>query len=332
MRRRWLVIAVILTVAQGCDNVTWGGVDVRLQGPPPRDSLDAAVAEAESPEAPAPDFAPPSLPILLAGDRDGARATLAVVGELAGDGLTAFPSDEGATGELGLLAQGLLASGTEFVLFSEGVRVGRLVADSAYLDDSFCVARPAVSGTVELVPSAANASRLLAMPAPQAGHRPYGTHRSLAHNYDQRVASLRMAGEAIPAVGARWPASILDMRADIRAFQFEGAESPAIAATFVFRDQLEVGSAPDAAYSLFVIGEMGATDYETSYVWYRPVETDGKGAPRFFDHLDLNGDGEAEVVLEVLGQHSRWFASLSRRNGTWTTSFQDSCGQSNASR
>lgn len=331
MRRRWLVIAVIVTVAQGCDNVTWGGVDVRLQGPPSRDGLDVAAAPAAGPEDEVPTVPVPAVPILMAGERDGARATLTIVGEVGPGGLAEFSWDDPSSAEPGPVARALLAPGKEFVLFSEGVRVGRLVADAFGMDDSFCTPRPTVSGVVEIVPSAAGASRFLALPAAQATARPYGTYRSLDHDYDQRVASLRLAGEAIPVVGAPWPASVLETRADIQAFRLEGATAPAIAATFLYRDRLAVESAPDAAYSLFILGERGTGDYEASYTWYRPVDTAGKGAPRFFDHLDLDGDGVAEVILEVFGQDSRWFAGLARRNGTWTTAFQDSCGRSQPS-
>lgn len=331
MRRRWLVIAVILTVAQGCDNVTWGGIDVRLQGPPPRDSVNPAPPEivGVTQERPLPEL--PAGSILLAGTRNGTSATLTVVGEVQFDAVADFPTEQRIPGYRDYFSSELLAPGTEFILFSEGVRVGRLVAESTGVDERFCVARPTVTGTVELVPSANNATRFLALSAAQAKARTYERHRSLSHDYDQRVASLRLAGEVIPRVGAAWPTSVLEMRADIQAFQLQGADSPAIAASFVYQDRLQVGAAPDAAYSIFVIGEMGEGDYEASYVWYRPAGTEGKGAPRFFDHLDLNGDGESEVLLDVFGRDSRWFASLARRGGAWTTAFQDSCGQSNPS-
>ncbi len=331
MRRRWLTIAVILTAAQGCDNVTWGGIDVRLEGPPPRDSVNPAPAEIErvAQGTPLPEL--PSGPILLAGTRSGATATLTVVGEVQFDAVADFPTEEQIPGYRDHFSSELLAPGTEFILFSVGVRVGRLVAESTGVDERFCVARPTVTGTVELVPSAANATRFLALPAAQAGGRTYEPHRSLSHDYDQRLASTRLATETIPRVGAAWPPSVLEMRADMQAFQFQGADGPAIAASFLYRDRLQVEAATDAAYSIFVIGEMGSGGYEASYVWYRPAGSEGKGAPRFFDHLDFDGDGVAEVLLDVFGRDSRWFASLARRNGGWTTAFQDSCGQPNPS-
>ncbi len=100
MRRNYLAIAVILTVASGCDNVSWGGVDTRLK--PPRTKAELAV-EAPSPAAPLaeeedPLPEPPDGPILLAGTRSGSQATLTVVGEIQGDALGAFASDEDVPG------------------------------------------------------------------------------------------------------------------------------------------------------------------------------------------------------------------------------------------
>ena len=329
MRRRWLVIAVILTAAQGCDNVTWGGIDVRLQAPPPSDSADFASLDvrADPTEAAEDPQAPEVGPFLLAGERNGARATLTVVGTVSGDAVMGFPSDAEEPGYRDRFTRDMLAPGAEFVLFSEGVRVGRLVADATSLDTRYCVPRPSVSGTLELVPSASTATTFLAMPARHARPRPYDAYRALDHNYDQRVASLQMATAAIPQVGAAWPASVLNMRADMQVFQLPGSAAPTIAASFLNQDQLIAQAAPPAAYSIFLLGEMSGEEYRASYVWYRPVATQGKGAPRFYDHLDLDGNGADEVILEVFGPDSRWFVSLARRGGAWMTAFQEPCGQ-----
>ena len=43
---------------------------------------------------------------------------------------------------------------------------------------------------------------------------------------------------------------------------------------------------------------------------YRVHSRDGKGAARYFDHLDIDGDGSDEVVLEVMGERSMWLSTL----------------------
>ena len=52
----------------------------------------------------------------------------------------------------------------------------------------------------------------------------------------------------------------------------------------------------------------------------------GKGAARYFDHLDIDGDGSDEVVLEVMGERSMWLSTLSRRGGVWVEEYRDPCG------
>ena len=86
-----------------------------------------------------------------------------------------------------------------------------------------------------------------------------------------------------------------------------------------------VGEAGERAYALFGMGTREAGGYEGGFTWYRRAEN-GKGAPRYFDHLDWDGDGKSEVLLDVLGTGSRWFAGLSRRGDTWVRSFEDPCG------
>lgn len=330
MRRDFLAIAVILTAGTGCDNVTWGGMDVELRPPPPRAELAAEApglaAALEEEVEPLPEL--PEGPILLAGTRSGAQATLYVVGEVRDDEVVELPDEGTVPGFRDHFVSEMLTPGSDWVLFSQGVRVGRMTARDIGLDESFCVPRSTVTGTVELVPNASGATRLLALPAPVANTREYGSYRTHSHDYDQRVGSLSLATAQIPRYGATWPPDgVLSTRQDIQAFQFVGAPSEAIAATFVFRDQLGVAPAPAGAYSLFVIGRLQDEEYAPTFTWYRSVDSDGKGAPRFFDHLDWDGDGTEEVLLDVFGAESRWFATLAQRGGSWVRTFQDSCGQ-----
>jgi len=334
MRRKLLAIAVILTVVSGCDNVTWGGADLRLN--PPRTKAElagqaplptAASVEEEEPLRDLPDG-----PILLAGSRSGTQATLTVVGEVQVDALGAFASDDDIPGFRDRFTSEFLALGSEWVLFSQGVRVGRLTATETGIAEDFCVPRPTISGTVELVPNAADAQRFLALPASVAADRTYDPYQVHRHDYDQRVGSLSLATAVIPRVNAAWPPEgVLSARADIQAFQMVGAPTEAIAATFLFRDQLGVSDASPDAYSLFLMGRPSGDAYEPVYVWHRPVGTEGKGAPRYFDHLDWDGDGNEEVLLDVFGSERRWFAALAERSGSWVRTSEDSCLQSAAS-
>jgi hypothetical protein len=321
MRLHLLTIALILTGTSGCDNVKFGGMDMELRPPPSVETTDPSEPDTVQEAGPS----NPAGPILLAGLRDGPRANLVVVGEVHDDALHVFP-DPGFPEDQDRLAE-LVAPGAEWIVFSEGVRVGRMFVDSSDEVAGFCGPRVGVGGVVELVPSAAVAERLLALPAGFAADRPYGDYRTVAHDYDQRVATLTIAGAAMTRLGAtRPPLGLLDARRHIQAFRPTGAQGASIAATFVVQDRLEIAAPGQGAYALFVMGEDGGSGYEESYVWHRDVAADGKGAPRYFDHLDLNQDGSDEIVMDVFGSERRWFATLGRRDGAWVRTFQDSCG------
>lgn len=323
MGRRWLFVAVILTVASGCDNVSWGGVDMRLVAPPPPVApLIPTQAQLEE-ELGLPPL--PEGPILLAGTRDGDQAAFTVVGEVRGDAVAPLVTDAEAPGFMDHFTRNQLSPGTELILFAEGVRVGRMTVAESRMDDRFCSPRPTVTGTVEMVPGASGATRLLALRGDPTA-RPFGTYRVLSHDYDQRVASLALGTEGIRLAGVPFPSSLVDSRVDIQVFRLPEEGRASIAATFMDQDRLAVAPPREGAWALFVVGMQQGNTFQSGYLGFRPADAQGKGAPRFFSHLDLNGDGSSELVLEVFGRDTRWFTTLSRRVGTWVQTFQDPCG------
>jgi hypothetical protein len=255
---------------------------------------------------------------------------LAVVGEIHGDSLSPFPNP--VYPEDGERLAELVAVGSEWILFAEGVRVGRLTADETATSDRFCTPRASVSGVVELVPEASAAERLLALPAGRAAQRGYDEYRALARDYDQGVATLTIAQDVMARVGAPLPVGgVLAARQDIRAAQLTGVAGQVVVATFMSRDQLAVAAPGAGAYAVFVLGIPGPAGYREGYSWYRAVDTEGKGAPRYFSHLDWDGDGDSEILLDVFGSNRRWYAGLSLRQGEWVRSFQDACGSGSSS-
>jgi len=73
------------------------------------------------------------------------------------------------------------------------------------------------------------------------------------------------------------------------------------------------------------MGTRGDAGYQSVFTWYQRAEN-GKAAPRYFSHLDWDGNGSSEILLEVFGAQSRWYVGLAQRNGTWVRTFQDPCG------
>ena len=119
---------------------------------------------------------------------------------------------------------------------------------------------------------------------------------------------------------------MLDARDHIQAFQLRNAPGQSVAATFVVNDELAVTPPSAGGYALFVIGHQQGGEYGEAYTWYRSADEEGKGIPRYFDHLDWNNDGTDEILLDVLGERQQWFAGLSYREGAWLRTFQDACG------
>ena len=319
---RWLFVVGIVIVASGCDNVSWGGVELSLEGP----AADTTISQPDTAGLQAPPDPAVSLgPLLYAGTRTGNRAQVVPVAEITEQGLQPLPGGPEGMEVNDQILQGRLRPGAELILFHQGARVGALVLDQGEIvTDTYCQARPQGTGQLLLSPDAADAERFLALESPR-GH-PFGPYQELNSTYDQRVASLNLGAEAVPLVGATWPPSLLEIRQDLQILDLAGGAAPAVLATFVYRDQLRIGPAPEDAYALLILGEPRGADFELAYTWYRPVGAEGKGVPRYFSRMDWDGDGQEEILLEVLGADTHWFAAVDRGPERWLTIFQDPCG------
>jgi len=304
--------------------VSWGGFDLSLQGP----SSDTAGAPADTAGTPSsPDPAASLGQILYAGSRDGNTGSVVPVAEITDGGLQPLPAGEEGADLYRRILQGRLRLGGELVLFHEGARVGTLAVEAVdTVADLYCEPHLRATGHVLLLPEASSADRFLALEPGRGASYPFGTYEDLSSVYDQRVASLNLGAEAVPLVGADWPPSLLDIRQDLQILDLPGGEAPAVIATFVYQDQLRVGPAPDQAYSLMILGEPRGPRFDLTYTLYRPVSTQGKGAPRYFSRMDWDRDGQDEILLEVLGASSRWFAALDRGPEVWALAYQDPCG------
>jgi len=321
----WLLIVGIVTAAFGCDNVSWGGIDIRLEGPP-GDTLAAAPGEAGS-QSPAGPQRIEYGPLLYAVSREGDSAVVVPVAELVNGSLRPLPQGEDATRLAAQILDERLPPGRELILFHQGVRTGTLiVSDPLENTADYCSIRAQALGRLELIPSASEARRFLALEGPLGQEWPYGLFQTQTVERSHRNAAQNLAGEALNQLRAQWPGGLQDIRHDLQVFQLPSGQAPSVVATFLFQDLMGIGPAPGEAYSLLIIGEPRGNRFERTFTWYRKVEEEGKGAPRLFSKMDWDGDGEEELLLEVFGEHSRWWAALDKENGNWTLAFQDPCG------
>ena len=328
LAHRALASLVILALTAGCDNVEWGGASFVLQPPPPAtvgadpDVPDDSLAtESEVPPPPL-----PTGPVLYAGTRSGTTVSLLPLFEFRGDSILPLSVEADEPGFDAYFASRRMAPGTEFTLFADGVRVGSLVADTVASVEGWCVPRTAAVGVPELIPAAAGATRFLAL---ARGSEPGTSHAEGAfpgEDQTHRQASRILAQTAIMQRNALWPDDLDDARADLAVTRSGPGSDAAVAATFMFRDRLAVEDPrTPVAYSLFVMGTPRETRYGLDYVWYRRVGDDGKGAPRFFQQFDWDGDGRSEVLLEVLGTNSRWPVVLEATDGEWSATYEAGC-------
>ena len=318
---------VIICTLSACDNVDFGGFRLELVPPPETAADTAAAALAEGAAEVAPEIVLPEGPILYLGTRSGARVSVRPVAEIAPDGLRAIDPDR-TPGFGEAFAARELAPGTPLTLFAEGVRAGEMRVDEASGDvaDGFCRATPLASGSAAFVPGAGNATRFLAVDRSTVDDLGYGPYQAVEDSYEQRVSGLDLAQSALMQTGARWPPSVLETRADMQAIPLDGDATGAFAATFMFEDVLSIGEPGSAAaYSMMILGTGGPERYSLDYIWYRPAADGGKAAARFYEQFDWDGDGQAEILLEVLGADARWVAALDRNEDGWTSVFETDC-------
>jgi len=322
--QRLLLLGIVI-VATGCDNVEWGGVDLRVRLPSESPDSDLPPGVVQAVEDTIPEE--PSVgPLLYLGHRDGNEAILVPVAEIRPDGI--FPIEGiGSVEASRSFAAEHLTPGMEFTLFSDGARVGSLSAERFSVDERYCRVRPQIRGPIELTPAAATVQTFLALPARAGSAFAYGTYSPIAQTGNLLVVSTTMMRQVIDAVGALSPANVLDIRRDVQMFRARPGAAPTVVATFTYADNLAVGRPSLGAYSVFLTADNNdGTGYESTYVDYRLASRDGKGAARYFDHLDVDGDGSEEVVLEVMGERSMWISMLAWRGGAWQEEYRDPCG------
>lgn len=324
--RPGLAGALMIGALAGCDNVAWGGADFEWRPPPPKEVVEPEISE--EPEEVLPPL--PEGPVLFLVQRADAEWRAEPLGEIGADTLMPMATDALYPGFTARYVRERLGEGREFVLFQGSSRLGRFVAGAQVQPDStYCQPRPSVSGFVELVPEAVGLTSFLALPAEQAGHLGRGLPVDLEMTRGQGITSYRLAEQLFNERRYRWPPDIAAARASVRVFPTAHSAQPLIASTYLYRDGLGVGAAPEAAYSMFFIAEDRGSEYAPTYVWYRNVEESGKGAPRLQTWGDWDADGQEELLLDVFGAESRWLAALDRPGGAtqWHLSFQDACGQ-----
>lgn len=313
--------ALMVMLLAGCDNVDWGGADVAIVPPPPAaGAADEEVAPTEEriPEGPLVFYVTPS----------NGTATLLPIGEILGDSLLPVQAQVDWESYGRAVVARHMRSGTEYVLFRNGARVGTFVLEDAEIPpEGVCPRVPRGHGTLELMVGADTIPEFLALAKSQAPPE-VGRVAAVSPEPDRRMQILGpiLAERLLRARGAPLPGNWTRAMAQLKPFPAAGAEAPAFAATFLVGDSLGIGG-DNEGYSLFFIAEPAPdVGYDTAFANFTRYEERGKAAPRVVDYLDWDRDDRTELVLQVYGVDQTWFETVSAGpTGGWRTLVSTRC-------
>src|SRR5690606_25004278 len=293
---------LIVILLAGCDNVSWGGIDVAVVPPPPKAADVPEGSEAAGVEP------LPTLPILYYVARTDDGAFMMPVGQITGDSLAPIRAAGDAATYAGRFIAEFMRQGGEFTLFAGGRRAGTFIVQNAAVPASpVCPLLPVATGTLEMS-SDVTAAEFVALARTEAPSIPARADRlEVPPGVRARIAPI-LAERAIRARGAELPGNWAAALEQITAFPAGSSGGVAYTATLLVGDTLGTGL-DDAGYSLFFVfaPTPSQTGYDTVFVNFRSYPETGKAAPRVVDHLDWNRDGSPELLLQVYGVNATWF-------------------------
>ncbi len=323
MMRAALAGVLILTVATGCDNVSWGGASIAIVRPPRQSGTPVTTRRAsDEPRGP---LVMPTGPVLYHVRVEGGTGRLEPIAEIVSDSLRALQPGQSSTAFADAFIGEHMREGAEFVLFHSGGRVGSFLVQAAGLEGgSACRPLPTATGVLELGPAAQGVTEFVAMSRADAP-QDIGRANPPAVTRTMSVLGPILAERMMRSRRAGLPSDWQRAYAQVRPFPIEGLDNPAFTATFLVGDTLGLGL-DDVGYSLFFVAEPVTAGYDTLYVSYRPYPETGKQAPRVIDYLDWNRDGRPELLLRVYGTTDSWLEALGRtRDGRWRRIWEDRC-------
>ncbi|HEU0015807.1 MAG TPA: hypothetical protein VFQ45_19165 [Longimicrobium sp.] len=305
---------LILTALSACDNVEWGGASVQIVKPPP--------AGGEAPAAPDPGtVAGLDLPrgaVLFHVTRSpNGGARLVPVAEISADSLRTIRKPSGVAPEAyeSRFRAAVMPTNAQFVLFRRGAQVGTLTVQAPAASTACGV--PTASGQAITVAAAAAETEFLAFrkglePDVMGEYAPPQVQGTI-RRYGPLVAERLVLAGGLPR-----PRSWTGAQRDLQALDAERGGHPEMAATFLVGDNLGLGAGEPDGWSVFYLASYESrTGYNPFYSEVRRYDRTGKAAPKLVDHLNWNGQGESELLVQVFGPREAWYEAISKDRGTW---------------
>ena len=315
---------LILTALAACDNVDWGGAELKIvKPPPPEGARPEAVAETEA----GPSLGLPRGSVLFHVVKAGNGAQLIPVGEISGDSMRTLARPAGISPEAyeQRFRGAVLPPNSQFVLFRRGAQVGTFTLQGAGRTTACGV--PTATGLVATVAAAAAETEFLAFRRglePQViGEFPALQIDGLIRRYSAIVAERLVLQNGLPR-----PRSWTGAERDVQALDAVRGGNQEMAATYLVGDQLAVGPAQEDGYSIFYIaGYETRTGYTPFYTEARDYRRVPKGAPKVVDYLNWNGRGGSDILVQVFGRDQAWYEVVSQDGGRWAKAWEGSpCG------
>lgn len=305
---------LIVTALAACDNVEWGGAAVHVVNPPPAGAGDANVPDPGTVAG----LGLPTGRVLfhVVRNPDG-TAQLTPVAEISGDSLRTLRRPAGVAPQAyeQRFRQAVMDVNTEFVLFRRGAEVGTMIVRTPGAVTPCGV--PTAAGQASTVAAAAAEREFLAFrrglaPEVIGEYTPPQVEGTI-----QRYASL-IAERLVLQNGLQRPRSWPGAQRDLQAMNLVLGGQSEMASTYLVGDNLGVGPADPEGYSVFYVASYEQrAGYTPIYTEVRDYDKTGKGAPKLVDHLNWNGAGGAEILVQVFGTRESWYEAVSRDKGSW---------------
>ncbi len=314
-----LAALLIVTLATGCDNVHWGGIQVTVVRPAPKGGKLATAAAAPGerlPEGP--------LLYYVRVDDAGRRGVIRPVGEIQDGGLRALQPVDPAVYEPAFISQHFEA-GTRYILFRRGQQSGTLTVDSAGLAGrDACQPLPHGIGDVRLDRNT-EAREFLALIQPRTATPRGNVPPPPPLDRRMRVVAPILANHLLDARHATLPTNWTHALAQLTPFPIAGSDDAAFAATFLVGDTLAPGL-DDIGESLFFVAVPHAqVGYDTVFVRFDDYAKTGKAAPRLIDYLDWSHDGQPDLLLDVYTTNRSHFMAVGSDGEGWRLLLDETC-------
>lgn len=306
---------LILTALSGCDNLQWGGAEVRVvKPPPPAGQVQGAPALAEQTN-----LGLPRGTVLFHVVRSQGQDRLVPVAEVSGDSLRTIQRPAGVSPQAfeQRFRDAVLPANTQFVLFRRGAPVGTFTLQQPGPVTSCGV--PTGVGQAATVAAAAADQEFLAF---RRGLEPQVVGEFSPPQLDgpiRRYAAL-VAERLVLQSGMPRPGSWTRSQRDLQAFDLVRGGSPEMATTFLSGDNLAVGPGENEGWSVFYVAAYEQrTGYNPIYSEVADYRKVPKRAPKLVDALNWNGKGGNDMLVQVFGARDSWYEAISAdAGGRWT--------------